>query len=58
MRFFKYLKECVFEMKKVTWPSGKQVLSYTKVILFTTVVFAVILGLADFLLLRGAFFVF
>lgn len=58
MRFFKYLKECVSEMKKVTWPSGKQVLSYTKVILFTTVVFAVILGLADFLLLRGAFFVF
>ncbi len=57
-KFINYIKECIAEMKKVAWPTGKQVVSYTKVILITTVIFAVILGLADFLLLRGAFLIF
>ncbi|MCR5731544.1 MAG: preprotein translocase subunit SecE [Sphaerochaetaceae bacterium] len=57
-KFVKYIKECALEMKKVSWPSRQMVLSSTKVVIITTIVFAIVLGLVDFLLLKGIFLMF
>jgi len=54
----KYFKESWLEMKKVSWPSKQMVLSSTKVVIITTVVFALVLGLVDYLLLKGIFLLF
>ena len=51
-KFFRYLKECRLEMKKVAWPNRATILSSTKIVLITTVIFAILLGLVDFLLMR------
>lgn len=57
-KFIKYLKDCVLEMKKVAWPSKGTILSYTKLVLIVSVVFAALLGLVDFLLLKGVYLIF
>ena len=57
-KLIKYLKECVFEMKKVAWPSKTAILSYTKLVLIVSIVFALLLGLVDFLLLKGVYIIF
>ncbi|MGM0366579.1 MAG: preprotein translocase subunit SecE [Actinomycetota bacterium] len=48
----KFLKDVVRELKKVTWPTRKALLSYTAVVIVTILIFAVILGLFDFLFLQ------
>ena len=45
-------------MKKVSWPNRQMVLQSTKIVIISTVVFALILGLVDFLLLKGIFIIF
>ena len=52
-KFFRYLKECRLEMKKVAWPNKATILSSTKIVLVSTIIFAALLGLVDFLLLKG-----
>ncbi|MBR5668585.1 MAG: preprotein translocase subunit SecE [Spirochaetales bacterium] len=51
-KLFRYFKECRLEMKKVAWPNKATILSSTKIVLISTVIFAVLLGLVDFLLLK------
>ncbi len=51
-KFFKYLKECKSEMKKVAWPSRDKVVSYTGLVLLTTAFFAILLGLVDFIFFK------
>ena len=46
----KSIKDMRGELKKVVWPSKKQVLNNTGVVLLTCVVFAIFLGGLDFLL--------
>jgi preprotein translocase subunit SecE len=50
MRFF---KESFGELKKVTWPSREEVTSSTKVVLVSTILIAIALGLVDYLIFRG-----
>ena len=57
-KFFRYLKECRLEMKKGAWPSKATIISSTKLVLITTVIFAVLLGLVDFLLMRLIYLIF
>jgi len=56
-RFFrrmgKYFRESYLEMRKVTWPSKDYVWSATKVVIVSTLFFALFLGFIDFLLLKG-----
>ena len=47
-KFVKFCKECIGELKKVVWPSREQVFSSIKVVLISTIIVAVILGLFDF----------
>ncbi|MGN0907838.1 MAG: preprotein translocase subunit SecE [Bullifex sp.] len=57
-KIIRYFKECYLEMKKVSWPSRQMVFQSTKIVIISTVVFALILGLVDFLLLKGIFIIF
>ncbi|MCF0237896.1 MAG: preprotein translocase subunit SecE [Sphaerochaetaceae bacterium] len=51
-KLLKYLKECRLELKKVAWPNKAAIISSTKLVIITTIFFAVLLGLVDFLLLK------
>ena len=57
-KLIRYLKESYLEMKKVVWPSREAALSSTKVVLVSTMIFAVVLGLVDYLLLEGLYLIF
>ena len=57
-RFAKFIREVVGELRKVIWPTRKQQLTYTIVVLvFVAVVVAVVSGL-DLLFDKGVFWVF
>ncbi len=57
MEFFQkaiqFLKEFKVEMKKVTWPSRKDTIASTSVVLVITIIVSLYLGLADWLITRG-----
>jgi len=44
-----FLKEVRLEMKKVNWPTGKETLKYTLIIVGVSLVVAVFLGGLDYL---------
>jgi len=48
-----FLAEVRSEMKKVTFPPRDEVVATTIVVIITSVIFAVFLWLADFLILKG-----
>jgi preprotein translocase subunit SecE len=47
----KFFSEVMMELKKVTWPSRKEVYSTTIVVLITVIIFSIFLYLADISLL-------
>ncbi len=53
MKIVQFFKECGAELKKVVWPSKDDVLSSVGVVLASTIIVAVILGLLDFLFTTG-----
>lgn len=57
-KFIQFCKECVAELKKVVWPTRDDVISSVKVVLISTIVVAVILGLLDYLFTAGLRLVF
>jgi len=57
-RLVRFLKEVVSELRKVIWPTRKQMVTYTAVVLvFVAFMVAVIAGL-DFVLTKGVFALF
>lgn len=48
-----FFKESYSELKKVVWPNKSDVKASTKVVIVSTLFFAAILGLVDFLLIVG-----
>jgi preprotein translocase subunit SecE len=48
-----FLSEVRAEMKKVSYPSRDEVMGTTVVVIVTSVIFAVFLWVADFLIIRG-----
>jgi preprotein translocase subunit SecE len=48
----KFFRNVVHELKRVTWPTRKALLTYTVVVLVTLVFFAIILGLFDLIFMR------
>jgi preprotein translocase subunit SecE len=58
MKIVQFFKECGAELKKVVWPSRDDVLSSVKMVLVSTIVVAVILGLFDFLFNTGITLIF
>ena len=51
-QFRQYLREVVYELKKVVWPSRKETIGTTSVVLVLVILCAVFLGLVDSLLSR------
>ena len=52
-KLIRYFKESHIELKKVVWPTREEVGTSTKVVLISTAIFALVLGLVDFLLVQG-----
>ncbi|MDR1249364.1 MAG: preprotein translocase subunit SecE [Treponema sp.] len=52
-KIVQFVKESYAELRKVVWPGKEDVISSVKVVLISTVLFAVVLGLVDVLLLLG-----
>ncbi|KLU40055.1 MAG: hypothetical protein AA931_07315 [Peptococcaceae bacterium 1109] len=48
-RFTKYLREARSELRKVSWPNRKELITYTIVVVVTVVVVAIFSGLVDVL---------
>ena len=46
-RIRKYFKEVGGELKKVTWPTKKELINYTGVVIVFVLVFAVVIGAMD-----------
>ena len=53
-----FFKESRQELSKVIWPTREEVVTSTKVVLVSVVIFAAILGLVDYLLLQGLYLIF
>ncbi len=47
-KVFQFFKESKAELKKVVWPTKDDVFSSIKVVIISTVIIAVLLGLLDF----------
>ena len=57
-RFTKFFRDQKSEMKKIVWPSKKQVLNNTGIVLVAVAIFAVLTGTFDWVLgiiLKAAF---
>lgn len=48
-----FFQESIAELKKVVWPGRSEVSSSTKVVIISITIFAVVLGLVDFVFLSG-----
>lgn len=44
----KFLREVVSEVKKVSWPSAKELTNYTIVVVVLILIFAAVIGIVDF----------
>jgi len=52
-KIVQFFKESVAELKKVVWPGKDDVISSVKVVLISTLVVVVVLGLLDLLFVTG-----
>ncbi|MFH1188064.1 MAG: preprotein translocase subunit SecE [bacterium] len=52
-RVLKYLNECKEELKKVVWPTKKQVINHTWLVIGISLAVAAFLGLSDYLFNLG-----
>jgi len=53
-----FFKEMVAELHKVIWPSPEKVAENTRLVVISTVVFALFFGIVDFVLVAGINLVF
>lgn len=49
MNIFDYIKDTKGEMKHVSWPSKKQIVSYTILVILVSIVISAYLGLFDYI---------
>ena len=57
-KIIQFFKDSYAELKRVVWPNRESVASSTKVVIVSVLIFAVVLGFVDFLLLKGMDFIF
>ena len=43
----RYFKECWLELKKVSWPTIDTVVRYTGIVIVSTIIFGIVLGIVD-----------
>ncbi len=49
----RFLKEVVAELKKVTWPTRKDLVSYTIAVIVFVVLISAVVGILDFVFQQG-----
>jgi preprotein translocase subunit SecE len=52
-KIVQFFKDSYAELRKVVWPSKEDVIASVKVVVVSTLITAVLLGLIDFLLVAG-----
>lgn len=52
-KLFRYLRESKEELEKVTWPTQKQTVRYSALIIITSLALALYFGVIDYLLNLG-----
>jgi preprotein translocase subunit SecE len=52
-KIVQFFKDSYAELRKVVWPTREDVIASTKVVIVSTIVMAVVLGLIDFVLVAG-----
>jgi preprotein translocase subunit SecE len=52
-KIVQFFKDSYAELRRVVWPSREDVAASTKVVIVSVVMFAMVLGVVDFLLLKG-----
>lgn len=52
-RFIDYLKDTQVELRHIAWPTRKQAIVYTALVIGISVMIGLIVGLFDFLFARG-----
>ena len=56
MSLFSYIRETKGELKHVAWPTRKQAVVFTAVVIIISVGLSLYLGLADFVFSKGLIF--
>ena len=56
-KIIQFIKEAKVELKKVTWPTPKQTLASTAVVIILVFIVAIYLGIVDFVLAKLVKFV-
>ena len=51
-RIIQFFQESFAELRKVTWPSRDEAVASTKVVLVSSIIIALFLGLVDFILFK------
>jgi preprotein translocase SecE subunit len=51
--FINYIKDTVAEMKHVSWPTNKQTIVYTVLVVVISAIAALYIGIFDFVFQRG-----
>lgn len=52
-KFVGFCRECVAELGKVVWPSREEAAASVKVVLVSTIICALLLGVLDWMLTEG-----
>jgi preprotein translocase subunit SecE len=52
-KLVQFFKECYAELKKVVWPTRPEVMSSVVVVLVSTVIIAIVLGVLDVVFVSG-----
>ena len=47
-KIIRFLKEAKIELKKVTWPTPKQTIASTSVVIIVVIIVSIFLGIVDF----------
>ncbi|HON88414.1 MAG TPA: preprotein translocase subunit SecE [Spirochaetia bacterium] len=52
-KLVQFIKDSIAELRKVVWPTKENAISSVKVVIVSTILVALFLGLVDFLCVRG-----
>lgn len=52
-KLVQFFKDSIAELRKVVWPTWENAISSVKVVIVSTVLVAIFLGLIDFVCVRG-----
>ncbi len=52
-KLIQFFKDSYAELGKVVWPSKDDVIASTKVVIVSTIIMALVLGIIDFILVAG-----